>query len=92
MKITLQALASLRSLTVGDYERAGGVDGLQAEHVERDVASTAIHSGLTKMQVRTLLISLADGETLRTVPRSTAELENEIVPAVRWIQIVSRGV
>jgi len=79
MKIALQGLASLRSLTVGDYERAGGVDGLQAAHIDRHVASTAIHSGLTKMQVRTLLISLADAETLKTVPRSTADLEKAIM-------------
>jgi hypothetical protein len=79
MKIALQGLASLRSLTVGEYERAGGVDGLQAAHVERHVASTAIHSGLTKMQVRTLLISLADPETLKTVPKSTADLEKVII-------------
>jgi hypothetical protein len=83
MKIALQGLASLRSLTVGDYERAGGVDGLQAAHIDRHVASTAIHSGLTKMQVRTLLISLADAETLKTVPRSTADLEKAIMAGLR---------
>ncbi len=79
MKTALQGLASLRSLTVGDYERAGRVNGLEAVHVERHVASTAIHSGLTKMQVRTLLISLADAETLKTTPRSTADLEKALM-------------
>jgi hypothetical protein len=79
MKIALQGLASLRSLTVGDYERAGGVDGLQAAHIDRHVANIAIHSALTKMQVRTLLVSLADAETLKTMPRSTADLEKAVV-------------
>jgi hypothetical protein len=70
MKIASQGLASLRSLTVGDYERAGGVGGLQAAHVD----STAIHSGLSKTQVRTLLLSWTDAETLKTVPRSTDDV------------------
>jgi hypothetical protein len=44
MKIASQGLASLRSLTVGDYERAGGVGGLQAAHVERHVDKLCLKS------------------------------------------------
>ncbi len=79
MKIVLQGLASLGSLTVRDYERAGGVHGLEAAHVERHIASTALYSGLSRVQVRTLLTSLADAETLKTVPRSTTDLEKAII-------------
>jgi hypothetical protein len=79
MKIVLQGLASLGSLTVRDYERVGGLHGLEAAHIEWHVASTALHSGLTRVQVRTLLMSLADAETLKTVPRSTADLEKAII-------------
>jgi hypothetical protein len=79
MKIVLQGVASLGSLTVRDYERAGGLHGLEAAHVERHVASTALHSGLTRVQVRTLLTSLANAKTLKTVPRSTADLEKAII-------------
>jgi Novel STAND NTPase 1 len=78
MKMVLQGLASLGSLTVRDYERAGRLHGLEAAHVERHVASTALHSGLTRGQVQTLLTSLADTETLKTVPRSTTDLEKAI--------------
>jgi hypothetical protein len=38
------------------------------------VDSTAIHSGLSKTQVRTLLLSWTDAETLKTVPRSTDDV------------------
>jgi hypothetical protein len=79
MKIVLQGLASLGSLTVREYERAGGLHGLEAAHVEWHVASTALHSGLTRVQVQTLFRSLADAETLKTVPRSTTDLEKAII-------------
>ena len=78
MKIALQGLASLRALTVRDYERAGGLHGLEAAHVERHIVNTVRHSGLTKMQVQTLLTSLADANTLKTVPRTSAEVAASI--------------
>lgn len=53
MKIVLQGLASLGALTVREYERKGGLRGLEAAHVERHVASTSRHSNLTKSQIRT---------------------------------------
>jgi hypothetical protein len=74
MKIALQGLASLRSLTVRDYERAGGLHGLEAAHVERHIVNTARHSGLTKIHVQLLLTSLVDVNTFKTVPKSTAEM------------------
>jgi hypothetical protein len=74
MKVALQGLGSLRSLTVRDYERADRLQGLEAAYVERRIISTARHSGLTEIQVRTFLTSLADAEKLKTVPRSTADL------------------
>jgi hypothetical protein len=74
MKMALQGLASLRSLTVRDYERAEGLHGLEAAHVERHIVNTALHSGLTKIQVQTLLTSLADAKTLKTVPRSIDDM------------------
>ena len=74
MKIALQGLAILRSLTVRDYERAGGLHGLEAAHVERHIVNTALHSGLTKIQVQILLTSLADAKTFKTVPRSTEDV------------------
>ncbi|MGH8070186.1 MAG: hypothetical protein ACRERE_34055 [Candidatus Entotheonellia bacterium] len=78
MKMALQGLASLRALTVRDYERAGGLHGLEAAHVERHIVNTARHSGLTKRQVQTLLTSLADAKTLKTVPRSSADVAASI--------------
>jgi len=47
-------------------------------YVEWRIVNTARHSGLTEIHVRTLLTSLADAETLKTVPRSTADLAKTI--------------
>jgi hypothetical protein len=74
MKIALQSLGSLRSLTVRDYERAGRLHGLEAAYVEWRIVNTARHSGLTKIQVQTLLTCLADAETLKTVPKSADDV------------------
>jgi hypothetical protein len=68
----------MRSLTVGDYERADRLRGLEAAYVEWRIVNTARHSGLTEILVRTLLTSLADAATLKTVPRSTADLAKPI--------------
>jgi hypothetical protein len=78
MKIILQGLASLPSLTVRDYERVGGLQGLEATHIERQIANTAYNSRLTVMQVRKVLVALADAETFKTVPRSTQDLKDII--------------
>jgi len=42
--------------------------------VERHIVNTALHCGLTKIQIQTLLTCLADAITLKTVPRSTDDL------------------
>jgi hypothetical protein len=69
---TADALESIR-LAVPQVYR---LDRLHADVVlplltER-MANTAIHSGLTKRQVRTLLVSLADAESLKTMPSTSA--------------------
>jgi hypothetical protein len=75
MKIALQSLGSLRSLlTLRDYERAGRLHGLEAAYIEWRIVNTARHSGLTKIQVQTLLTCLADAETLKTVPKSADDV------------------
>jgi hypothetical protein len=79
MKIVLQSLASLRSLTVRDYERAGGLQGLEARHIERQLADTAHNSRLTRRHVRQVLVALADAETFKTVPQSTQDLANVLL-------------
>jgi hypothetical protein len=78
MKFALQGLASLRSLTVRDYARADRLRGLEAAYVEWRIVNTARHSSLTEIHVRSLLTSLAEPETLKTVPRSTADLAKTI--------------
>jgi uncharacterized protein YjbI with pentapeptide repeats len=75
MKTTLQGLASLNALTIPEYERKGSLRGLEAAHVERHVSSAARNFNLTKSQVRMLLASLVEREALKTVPRSTADLQ-----------------
>lgn len=78
MKIALQGLACLRGLTVRDYDRKGALRGLEAAHVERHVAGAARNFGLTKSQVRSLLVLMVNPEALKTVPRTMEELQRVI--------------
>jgi uncharacterized protein YjbI with pentapeptide repeats len=80
MKIALQGLASLNALTVPAYEHNGGLRGLEAAHVERHISSTARSFNLTKSRVRTLLASLVEREALKTVPKSTEDLQRVFLP------------
>ncbi len=86
MKIALQGLARLKTLTIGDYQRLGGLPGLEARHIEAHIAEAERHfahtkqgAQLTQKQIRGLLLALVNRETLKTVPRSNEELEQIII-------------
>jgi len=85
MKIAFQGLARLKTLTIAEYQRIGGLPGLEAMHIEGHVAEAERHfnhtrqgAQLTQKQIRGLLLSLVNRETLKTVPRSNEELERVI--------------
>ena len=79
MKIAFQGLAGLKALTIRDYERKGGLRGLEAVHIQRHVNGTARISDLTKSQVRTFLLSMVDPETLKTIPKSADDLQGILI-------------
>lgn len=55
--------------------------GLEALHVQWHVPETARSTGLSEVQVRTLLHALVDAETLKTIPKSTDDLKQTVVAA-----------
>jgi len=73
-------------LTIGDYQRLGGLPGLEARYIEghiteaeRYFAHTKQGALLTQKQIRNLLLALVNRETLKTVPRSIEELEHIVL-------------
>lgn len=86
MKIAIQGLARLKTLTIGDYQRFGRLPGLEARHIEghiteaeRHFAHTEQGAQLTQKQIRNLLLAFVNRETLKTVPRSNEELEQIVL-------------
>ena len=80
LKLALQGLASLKALTVREYDRAGGLHGLIAAHVERHVAHTARSVPLTQSQIRALLLLPTNAATLKTLPKSFTDFLAVISP------------
>ena len=75
LRSALAGLRGLRYLTVADYEKAGGLAGLEAQLVEREVKSAARMSGLSEAAVRQLLLAMVvRGEEGKTVARPFNEL------------------
>lgn len=77
MRMAFDGLITLKdALTIRNYERAGGVRGLEAQFVESHVTKAASHSKLAKTQILNLLTHLVEGN--KTIPRSTAYLAQTI--------------
>jgi hypothetical protein len=74
MRVALQALRHLPDLTVASYERAGGLRGLEALAIERQVAEVATALRLDKTQVLDMLLALVDRQTQKTVSMAEDEL------------------
>jgi Novel STAND NTPase 1 len=70
MKITFQGLANLGALTIHEYEGGGGLRGIEAAHIEENIGRAARQSGLSKQQVRRLIVGLVDVERAKTIPRT----------------------
>jgi Novel STAND NTPase 1 len=81
LSLVLQALPRLSVLTVGEYERHGGSEGLERFHLERHIVDASKVSGLSPDQVRRILVSLVDPIKGKTTPRLTSELLFLLQPA-----------
>ena len=51
MRTAFRGLAALRALTPRAYDREGGLQGIEAAHIEQQITNTALNSGLSKSQV-----------------------------------------
>jgi hypothetical protein len=80
LKLVLQGLRSLPRLTVGAYERANRVDGLEAASVKEAIASATRRSGMTGPRiVDRILLPLVDADRRppgKAKPQSATELAN----------------
>lgn len=97
MKFAFRGLRGLRALSVGHYEREGGLPGLEALDVKGYVAQAARLSSLKEDNVRRLLLKLVEPEAQgKTVPRTIEQLlavvpeaesdEGRLVQALRNLQ------
>jgi hypothetical protein len=74
MKFALEGLATLRYLTVREYERNGGLEGIEAAQIARHVRNTARHAGAKDGQVLAMLRAMVDRDARKTCSRSVEEL------------------
>jgi len=80
LSVALQALRFMRVLTVGEYQRCGGAEGLERLHIERNIIDAAQASGLSAMHVRQALVSLVEPVKAKTVQLSTSQLLSRLDP------------
>ncbi len=86
LKGALEGLRTLRWLTVAEYERGGGLAGMEMSHVKRHVIGASGASQLRVEQVRKVLLSLIDPkalaagnpEGLTTISRQFKKLVNAL--------------
>lgn len=77
VKMALAGLQSLSDgiLTVGAYEKAGGLSGLEALFIESHIESIARRKGLPETTVRAVLLGLLDPhDPDKTIPTPAADL------------------
>jgi hypothetical protein len=83
MKLAFRGLADLAPPTVGNYAKAGGLRGLEALSIEREIAQAARHAGYDAAELRLLLLSLVDPETRSKKARTESELLGFLLAAKR---------
>jgi hypothetical protein len=88
MRLAFRGLESLRTLTEREYDEQGGLTGLEAAHIERQIKNTAANTwGLDRSSpgergVLALLVALVnrkDNDALKTTPRTDAELKDALL-------------
>ena len=78
MKVIFQALTQLRQLTVGEYQREGGLRGLEAAYIARHIIDAGRISKLGENRVGVLLLALVDPQTLKTRGCTGCELAQQL--------------
>lgn len=68
MRVVFRGLAQLDVLTTAAYEREGGVEGLEALYIGRQVVAAARLAKVTPGDVRRLLLKLVDSKNMKTRP------------------------
>lgn len=74
MQVAFSGLAELRFLSVGEYERQGGLPGLEALHLESRISAAARAVGVSVAEVRGILLSMVDRSTRKTVAQPMKKL------------------
>ncbi len=75
MQVAFSGLAEMRFLSVGEYERQGGLPGLEALHLESRISAAARAVSVSVTEVRAVLLSLVDRVTRKTVAQPTEKLQ-----------------
>jgi len=68
MQVAFSGLADLRYLSVAEYERQGGLPGLEALHLETRISAAARAEGVSMADVRAVLLAMVDRGTRKTLP------------------------
>jgi hypothetical protein len=80
MKLALKGLGNLDALNDAEYDRHGGLAGLEAADVEWHIAHAASSTAIGARDRLALLMAMVDARSQKTVPRTSAELA-EVIPA-----------
>jgi hypothetical protein len=65
LKVALLGLARLKPLSVLAYDRAGGIEGLEALYIETAVSRAASRAGVSPGVVRSILLRLVERDGIR---------------------------
>jgi hypothetical protein len=88
MRLAFRGLESLRTLTEREYDKEGGLTGLEAAYIERQIKNTAANTWGSdrpspgERGVLALLVALVnrkDNEALKTNPKTYEELEKALL-------------
>ncbi|HYC92886.1 MAG TPA: hypothetical protein VEO54_27000 [Thermoanaerobaculia bacterium] len=80
MKLALKGLGNRDALNDTEYDRHGGLAGLEAADVEWHITHAASCTAISARDRLALLMSMVDARSQKTVPRTSAELA-EVIPA-----------
>jgi hypothetical protein len=78
MRIVFRSIANLKNLTVAAYQAQGGLLGLEASHISIHVNSAARLTGLSALNVRSILLSMVDPVSKKTIPVSQASIAQSL--------------
>lgn len=74
MQVAFSGLVEMRFLSVGEYERQGGLPGLEALHLESRISAAARAVDVSVTEVRAVLLAMVDRAARKTIPRRNRSL------------------